>query len=115
MKKVNGKSASEFASVRVKAESKNKADSILSLANKKKFGRKIKLHDLFEFSLTLLTDEHIALLQDKALSNEDRKELLRQKYIELRGSITKDEFTGFMMKPEFLDFVRDTKIQPELH
>lgn len=43
--------------------------------------------------------------RDNSLSNEDRKEILRQKYIEHRGPISKDEFTGFMMKSEFQEFL----------
>ena len=48
----------------------------------------------------------IKKIQNTSLSNEDRKEQLRQIYIKKIGPITKDEFTGFMMKPDFLDFIK---------
>ena len=112
MTKMKSKNPSNFVSIRVKSESKNKAGSILSMANKKRLGRKVKLPELFDLAIGLLTDDHIQLLQEKSMTNEDRKEVLRQKYIERRGTITKDDFTGFMMKPEFLDFMKDQEVGP---
>jgi hypothetical protein len=42
----------------------------------------------------------------RSLTSENKKELLRQKYIVEVGPITKDEFTGFMMTDEFAAFRR---------
>ena len=72
-------------------------------------GSNIKLYDLIEFALNLVTEEHLKMLQEQSMTNEDRKELLRQKYIAHFGPITKDEFTGFMMKPQFLEFINSQK------
>jgi Rps23 Pro-64 3,4-dihydroxylase Tpa1-like proline 4-hydroxylase len=111
MSKAKGKNDSRYVSTRIKNESKNDAFSILALANKKKHGRKIKLPELLELAISLVKEEHIKMLQDQSMTNEDRKEILRQKYIQHRGSISRDEFTGFMMKPEFLDFVKEQELR----
>jgi hypothetical protein len=47
------------------------------------------------------------MMQDQSLSNEDRKEQLRQRYIEARGPISRDEFTGFMLTKEFFEFLAE--------
>lgn len=110
MTKVNGKNNVKHTSVRIKSESKNKAKSILLNANKKKHGRTIKLPDLIELAINLLTDEHIKVLQERSLSFEDRKEILRQNYIQKCGFISKDEFIGFMMQAEFQEFLKGQQI-----
>jgi len=76
----------------------------LASANKKKIGRKIKFDKVLEIALGLLTEDHLALIQDQSLTSENKKELLRQRYIVEVGPITKDEFTGFMMTDEFVVF-----------
>lgn len=89
--KSKNKNAAKFASVRISLESKKLASSILAKANTKKFGRKVKFDELIALAISLVTPEHIKVLQEKSMTNEDRKELLRQKYIEARGPITRDE------------------------
>lgn len=103
--KANTKVSSKNKSVRISMENQRKAEKILILANKKKLGRKIKLDHVLVIALDLLTNEHIRKLQDQSLSNEDRKEQLRQRYIEARGPISRDEFTGFMLTKEFFEFL----------
>lgn len=103
--KANAKIGAKNKSVRISLENQKKADKILVHANKKKLGRKIKLDHVLAIALDLLTDEHIRKLQDQSLSNEDRKEQLRQRYIEARGPISRDEFTGFMLTKEFFEFL----------
>lgn len=107
MSKIKTKKNTNCVSVRVRNQSKEKASLLLQAANKKKFGRKIKLDDLFELAINLVTDEHLKLMQQQSLTNEDRKELLRQEYIKSRGPISKDEFTGFMMSAEFATFLTE--------
>lgn len=103
--KANTKISAKNKSVRISLENQKKAERILATANKKKLGRKIKLDHLLAIALDLLADEHIRKLQDQSLSNEDRKEQLRQRYIEARGPISRDEFTGFMLTKEFFEFL----------
>jgi Rps23 Pro-64 3,4-dihydroxylase Tpa1-like proline 4-hydroxylase len=105
--KPKSKSVAKSASVRVHLAAKERAALLLLNANKKKLGRKIKFEDLFELALGLVTDEHLKQLQERSLTHEDRKEILRQKYISARGQISKDEFTGFMMTADFQDFLNE--------
>jgi hypothetical protein len=102
--KPKSKSVAKSASVRVHQEAKARAALLLLAANKKKAGRKIKFEDLFELALGLVTDEHLKLLQDRSLTFEDRKELLRQQYIASRGQISRDSFLGFLMSADFVTF-----------
>ena len=108
MSKSKNKTVASSVSIRVHSQSKEKASMLLNSANKKKFGRKIKLDDLIDLAIGLVTNEHLKMLQERSMTNEDRKELLRQKYIETRGPITRDEFTGFMLTNEFSDFMKQT-------
>lgn len=103
--KTKVKNAANYASVRIKTSSKKTATALLNEANNKKYGRKIKFEELVEVALTLINKDHLKQLQERSFSNEDRKELLRQKYIEKHGQITKDDFTGFMMTAEFQGFL----------
>ena len=89
--KPKSKNVAKSASVRVHQEAKERAALLLVAANKKKQGRKIKFEDLFELALGLVTDEHLKQLQECSLTHEDRKEILRQKYISARGEISRDE------------------------
>ena len=103
--KPNTKVNAKNKSVRISLENQKKAEKILAFANKKKIGRKIKIDHVLAIALDLVTDEHIRKMQDQSLSNEDRKEQLRQKYIEAHGPISRDEFTGFMLTREFSEFL----------
>jgi hypothetical protein len=96
-----------WCSVRVSSETRKLAEGILKTANDKETGRKIKLDELLQTGLGLIQQSHIEKLQENSLTHEDRKEILRQKYIVARGPISKDEFTGFMMTQEFLGFVAE--------
>ncbi len=77
--KSKDKNAAKHVSIRVRNSSKKLAAALLEKANDKKFGRKIKIDELFELAVTLVTSEHINLLQGNSMTNEDRKEVLRQK------------------------------------
>src|SRR5437868_2450 len=89
------KNAAKCASVRIYSTGKKRASELLDAANDKEFGRSVKLPELFELALSLVTSDHIRQLQDRSATNEDRKEHLRQVYIKKHGQISKDDFTGF--------------------
>jgi Rps23 Pro-64 3,4-dihydroxylase Tpa1-like proline 4-hydroxylase len=99
--------ANKVRSLRISPDTHKKCERIVAMANKKANGRKIRIEQVLNLALDLVNDEQIKELQERSLTNEDRKEILRQKYVAIRGMISKDDFTGFMMKPEFLDFLRD--------
>ncbi|MFN8846583.1 MAG: hypothetical protein ACK5W9_07005 [Bdellovibrionales bacterium] len=97
-------------SVRINSEIQKKAERILLLANKKKVGRRVKIDHLLSLAIDLVSEEDIKKLQNQSLTNEDRKEILRQKWVALNGPISKDEFTGFMMTEEYFNFVSEHKL-----
>lgn len=102
-------------SVRVNFEIQKKAERILLLANKKKVGRRVKIDHLLSLALDLVSEEDIKKLQNQSLTNEDRKEILRQKWVALNGPISKDEFTGFMMTEEYFNFVSAHKLGTDIN
>jgi sensor c-di-GMP phosphodiesterase-like protein len=67
--KSEDKISSKAKSIRISFENQKRAIKILASANRKKIGRKIKFDQVLEIALGLLTDEHIALIQDRSLSN----------------------------------------------
>lgn len=97
--------------IRISNETKMQCSRIAKVANQKKLGRKVKIDEVLKLALSLITDAEIKKLQNSSLSNEDRKEQLRQMYIKKIGAISKDEFIGFIMKPEFLNFINTNSDQ----
>lgn len=113
LSKSENKNVTVGKSIRIGLDVQRKAKKILSAANTKKAGRKVKIDQLLNVALDLVTPEHIKTLQDQTLSNEDRKEILRQKYIAIHGQISRDEFTGFMMTAAYVDFLDSQKINSD--
>lgn len=105
--KASPKINSKLKSIRINSENQRKAERILLAANKKKGGRRIKINELLNLVLDLVSDEHIKKLQEQSLSNEDRKEILRQRWAEFHGPISKEEFTGIMMTKKFFEFLAE--------
>ncbi len=112
MKKVNeaksqSKSQSKFASIRISRETQKRLDRVLALTNKKTMGRKIRADQVLSLAVELIAEEHIKMLQGRSLTNEDRMEALRQKFIETRGAISKDQWLGFAMTAELSVFLNE--------
>jgi Rps23 Pro-64 3,4-dihydroxylase Tpa1-like proline 4-hydroxylase len=99
--KTAAKQVNKLKSTRVHLETQRKAERLLAVANKKRIGRKVKVDQLLNIALDLVTEGHLKSLQEQSLTNEDRKEILRQKYIEIHGQISHDEFLGFLMSDGF--------------
>ena len=79
--KIAAKQINKLKSIRVQLETQRKAERLLAVANKKRFGRKIKVDQLLNLALDLVCESQLHSLQELSLTNEDRKEILRQKYI----------------------------------
>lgn len=105
MKQTKSKKVVKGNSIRVSHENKKWIDEILRTANKKERGRRIKLDDLLNVLRGKVSNDEVELMRSQSLTNEDRKEELRQKYIAVHGAISKDAFTGFMMTAEFHAFL----------
>lgn len=113
--KTENKNVTIGKSIRIGLDVQKKAKKILSIANTKKTGRKVKIDQVLNVALDLMKEEHIKKLQDQTLTNEDRKEILRQKYISINGPISKDEFIGFMMSEAYVDFLKSHKEDRKNH
>lgn len=94
-------------SVRINKKNGQIVNSILQSVNKKKFGRKIKMDDLLEIILGKITDDDIKSLQKKSIRPDERKEMMRQKYIQVHGAISKAKFTEFMMSIDYISFLKE--------
>lgn len=84
----------EFASVRVKTETRDRVLAVVDRLNKKELGRKVIPNDVIGIALTLLKPEHYEEIQDSTLSNFDRFDREYQAYVGQHGPITKDEYFG---------------------
>lgn len=108
--KSNSKGMQKFKSIRLTLENQKKAERLLSLLNKKKHGGNIKINPLLSVALDLVSDEHCKKLQDQSLTSDERKELLRQKWIELHGPVSKKEFKDIMMTKEYIEFLSSPEV-----
>ncbi len=89
---------SSSVAIRISHKSRTKLEQLLRQANKSRPGRKVKADDLIGFSLDLLTEQHIAAICDKMLSNKDRLELLFQQFSKERRGATRDDFFGALLE-----------------
>lgn len=126
MEELNQNTKTEITKTKTKNSQKSKskrapksfkiiAKELLDEANKKSFGRKIKAYEILSLGISLIRPEHIKMLQEQSLTNEDRQELLRQKYIKLNGPISKRDYVGFTMTPEYLEFLKVHHLEIKNH
>lgn len=75
-KETRQKSTADLTSVavRIRHKTKSRLEQLLKQANKDRLGKKVKVDDLILFALDLLTDQHLAEICSKTLSNKDRLE-----------------------------------------
>ncbi len=97
----------KMKSMRLSIATVSKAERILQLVNTKAAGRNIKIDQLFNISLDAVTEIQIQELQSRSLTHSDRQEILRQKYSELHGPTTSEEFIGVTMTPAYFDFLKE--------
>jgi len=83
--------------VRVRHKTKSKLEQLLRQANKDRLWKKVKVDDLVLFALGLISDQHLAEICSKSLSNKDRMELLYRKLAKEKRGITRDEFVGMLL------------------
>ena len=86
------------APIRIGQQTKAKLDNLLAQANKDRVGRKIKPDDVICYSLTLMADEHLQEVCNRALSNKDKLEILFKKISKEKRGISRDEFFGLLLK-----------------
>jgi hypothetical protein len=92
------RAAATVMPIRIRQKTKSKLELLLRQTNKDRPGRKVKADDLICFSLDLLTQQHLAEICDKMLSNRDRIELLFQQFLKGRRGATREDFLGELIK-----------------
>lgn len=85
------------SAVRIRHRTKVKLEQLLRQANKDRLGKKVKVDDLIVFAIGLITDQHLADIRSKTLSNKDRMELLYRKLAKEKRGMTRDEFFGMLL------------------
>lgn len=99
-KKSKALKPSAYASLRVKKETRKKAMSDLAKANKKDFGRRVRMDEYVSLALSLVTPEHLVSLQESSLTNKDRFEREYRDYVTQHGPIQKDAYLGKRLRGE---------------
>lgn len=115
-KKVTKKSKSQAKnkSVRISIDTFEKADRWVEIANEKKAGCKIKLDQVLNLALGLLTSDHIKKLQSDSLKGSDLQEIMRQKYIKQFGNISKEDYIAFTTTSAYAEFLVAQNSVPSL-
>ena len=111
--KSKSKNKNKTKSVSIGEQVELKLKNILVTANANKKMRKVKPDMVFNLVLDLVNESHIKTLQELLVTPDDRKEQMRQFYIETRGPISKLEYTGFTMKREYFEFLEQYEVAKE--
>ena len=83
--------------VRIRHKTKVKVEQLLRKASKDRVVKKVKVDDLIWFALGLITDQHLAEICSKTLSNKDRMELLYRKLAKENRGMTREVFFGLLL------------------
>ncbi len=84
--------------VSLNSEARKKLSDILTKANKKNIGKKIRASRVIISALEKITDEDISIFQKEALRGKDFLEEKMNKYIKKNGKITRDEFLKVLVE-----------------
>ena len=84
----------EFASVRVKTETRDRVLAVVDRLNEKELGRKVIPDDVIALAVTLLKSEHLEQIQGATLSNFDRLESDYREFVRKNPGVSKDEYLG---------------------
>lgn len=83
--------------VRIRRRTKAKMELMLRQCNRDRPGNKVKIDDLVLFALDLITDQHLADICSRTLSNKDRIELIYRNMSKVKRGLTRDEFFGLLL------------------
>ena len=84
--------------IRIGHKTKSKMEQLLRQANRDRLGRKVKADDLICFGLSLISDDHIAEICNKMLSNKDKLEILFKRVSKEKRGISRDAFYGILLE-----------------
>lgn len=74
--------------------------SLKEKANRKSYGRKVTDSELLAVGLSLVKPEHLKLLQDKTLSEQDRLKIAHEEFQKKNGKLSLDQFIGKLLRGE---------------
>lgn len=83
--------------LRLRRETKKRIQLELAKINKKDFGKKVRVDELFGLLFPMLNETHVKSLQEHSMTNSDRLELQYRDYVKKFGAISKDEFLGRLL------------------
>jgi hypothetical protein len=78
--------------IRISKPTSRLLKSILTKCNRKTHGRKVKVDDVLQKSLSLLADAHLEEIKNSTYSSQDQLEIEYKKFCQTNGNISKDEF-----------------------
>lgn len=85
---------SNSAALRVKKETRKRVLAEIQKANKKEYGKRIRVDQIVALAMSLIRPEHIQRLQENSLSHADRLDRDYRAYVAKHGPISKDDYLG---------------------
>lgn len=107
--KNSSKKQSKGSSVRITGEDAKLLKAIRARIRGKAGVGNVNAGEIVSVALKLVGDVQIRELQEQAVTRDYRKEQLRQKYIALRGPISKKGFDDIMLTPEYAEFLLEQR------
>lgn len=89
--------------MRIRRPTKAKLELLLRQANRDRPGRKVKVDDLVLFAVDLISEQHLAEICNRTLSNTDRIELAYRRMSKEKRGLTRDEFFGLVLNGNVTD------------
>ena len=74
--------------------------SLKEKANRKSYGRKVTDSEILAVAVSLVKPEHLKLLQDQTLSEQDRLKIAHEEFQKKNGKLTLDQFVGKLLRGE---------------
>ena len=93
--------------IRVSENTKRHIETLLSKANKKSFGKRVKADAIISQALSKLCDEDIQVVQSKTISGKDRFEALYREHGCRKRGIDRDEFLDQILSGKIKTSVND--------
>ena len=114
MKKTNeskngNKKHTKGASIRITTEDARLQKSIRDRVRSKPGVGNVLAGEIVAKALRLVGEAQVREMQERAMTTQHRKEQLRQKYVALRGPISKKEFEDFMTTAEYAEFILEQR------
>lgn len=83
--------------IRVLKTTAKRIKGMVQKANKKPFGKKIRVDDILEKALSLIGENHLEEIKEASLTNADKLEMQFREYCRQNGNVSKDEFLGKLL------------------